>query len=379
MNSPITLKSSSYAGLAGALASSVPPLSIMADLLSWQPVQYTPLVWRNAFDAQLERQASEIFAQLELDGWLAQGLALLPESARRRFLRAPSVAMLLRRHAGNQFDGRLFAELILAELATCGILLELPESLWSARGDQFLDQSAPLRWTLSGPTLGDTGITLDLASPFQFPDDEFGIATTIPHNSAELEIVTSKLLNSIAELRQHCAPALALVTTFTEVLALRREPEQALSFYSSTFSGYPGLVRLTNGHLPGADISALVEAMVHEAIHCILHVNEELEEPFVRVEEANHTKVVSSWTGSTIRLQSYIHACVVWYGVYWLWSIEGFASGSAQVQVELLRQRAYRGFQHRSISEALEQFSHLLSPSIKELLHELEERMLSLA
>lgn len=351
----------------------------MADLLCWQPVSFTPLTWRDAFDAQLERRVSAIFAQSQFDDCVAQSLALLPESKRRRFLRAPAVATLLRRHVSNPFDAQLFAELVLAELAAAGVATELPESLWTARGDRFLDRSAPESWTLPGATLGDTGMAVDEASSFQFPDDEFGIEATVPHDGRELEIVAGRALTAIAALRRACAPALSLVTTLTEVLALRREPAEATAFHSSTFCGYPGLVRFTNAHLPDIDTVALAEGLVHEAIHCVLHVHEELEEPFVRTAEANHTKVVSPWTGATIRLQSYIHACAVWYGVYWLWSMDGFAAEDSSEHVQTLRQRAQRGFRHRPISAGLSPFNHLLTNSIKGLLQELEARMLCLA
>lgn len=377
MNGEISPSSDSWDGTTDSLLDiGVPPLGSLADLLSWRPVHFTPLAWRDAFDTYLERRASVIFAQLDLDGCLAQSLAMLPESGRRRFLRAPAVATLLRRHVGNQFDGQIFAELVLAEFAAAGIATELPESMWTAHGNRFLDLSAPERWTLLGATLGDTGIAVDAASSFQFPDDEFGLSATVPHDGGELDMVMCRMLAAVSALSQACAPALELVSTLTEALALRREPTEAMSFYSSTFSGYMGLVRFTNAHLPGVDTAELVEALVHEAIHCILHVHEELEGPFVGTAEANHTKVVSPWTGATIRLQSYIHACIVWYGVYWLWSIEGFAAGSSNGQIERLRQRAQFGFRHRPISLGLASFSHLLTKSIKGLLQELEERML---
>ncbi len=356
---------------------SVPPLSGMADLLCWQPVRFAPLAWRDAFDAHLESRASSIFAQSESDDCLAQSLALLPQSARRRFLRAPAVAAILQRHEGNKFDGQLFAELLLAELAAVGVATELPQSRWTARGDRFLNRSAPERWTLPGTVLGDTRIAVDEESSFQFPDDEFGIAETVPHDTRELEVVVGRVLTAVAALRNACAPALALVTALTEVLALRREPAEAKAFYSSTFSGCPGLVRLTNAHLPNVDTATLVEALVHEAIHCILHLHEELEEPFVRTAEANHAKVVSPWTGATIRLQSYIHACAVWYGIYWLWSMDGFVTGDVRARAETLRQRAYGGFQHYPVSVGLAPFDGLLTKSIKEFLQELEERMLA--
>lgn len=356
----------------------IPPLNSLPDLLSWRSIHFAPLAWRNAFDAYLEKRAGVVFRHSDLDGCLAQSLTMLPENKRRRFLRTPSVAMLLRRHISNQFDAQLFAELVLTELATAGIATELPRSMWTARGDRFLNLSTPECWTFPEVNLGDTDIAIDTASSIQFPDDEFGLPATVPYDGEELEMVIHRILTAVSALHQACAPGLELVTTTTEVLALRREPAKATSFYSSTFPSCMGLVRFANAHLSDVDTAALIEALVHEAIHCILHIHEEIEEPFVRAVEANHIKVVSPWTGATIRLQSYIHACIVWYGVYWLWSMEGFASEDTNRRVEILRQRAQHGFQCRPISIGLVPFSHLLTESIKGLLREVEERMLAI-
>jgi hypothetical protein len=357
----------------------VPHLVAMADLLRWAPADWDPLDWRIAFEKQLERRISSVLNESEPDACIEECLALLAEKTRRRFLSAPAVAAMLRRHVGDQFDGRLFARMLLAELGVAGHAVELPESLWTARGDRWLDLRAPERWAFSTVKLGDTGIALDVASSFPFPDDEFGIAETAPHNSVELEIAIRKVLAAIEALRDACPPALALVSSVVEVLALRRETANATAFYSSTFPGCPGLVRLTNTHLPETGTRLIVEALVHEAIHCILHIHEELEEPFVRKEEHSHAKITSPWTGAPIRLQSYIHACAVWYGIYWLWSAEGFAAGPSSGEVDFLKQRACRGFQYHPVSRGLAPFGHLLNDSIKVLLCKLEERMLQVS
>jgi hypothetical protein len=357
---------------------SPPPLGAMTDLLSWWPTRFAPLAWREAFDVQLERRASAMFAKFGPDDCLAEALGLLPTTSRQRFLRAPAVATILRRGVNDQFDSRRFAELLLAELAAAGVVAELPESGWTPRGDRFLDRSAPERWRLPGAVLSYTSIDLDEESLFKFPDDEFGTAATVPHVTQEREVVKGRVLTAIAEMRQACALALDLVTTIIEVLALRREPTNATAFYSSTFCSYPGLVRFTNTHLPYADTAAIMEALVHEAIHCILHVHEEIEGAFLLTAEADQRTVVSPWTGATIHLQSYIHACAVWYGIYWLWSREGFGSGIPRWRVEMLRTRAQRGFQHHPVRAGLMPFSNFLTESIKDLLQELEGRMLSL-
>jgi hypothetical protein len=347
----------------------------VAELLRWRPARVPLRAWRDAFEEHLEQRACSIFTRSEANRCLGESLALLPASTRRRFLRAPAVSTLLGGPSGGPFDARHFAGLLFAELAAAGVAAGLPASCWSARGDRFLDRSAPQSWSFPGATVGDTGIAIDEGSSFRFPDDEFGLTATQPHDRRELEIAVERVLAAAASLGRGSPPALAFVTTFIEVLALRREP-QPVSFHSSTFPGFAGLVRFTNAHLADLDTPALMEALVHESIHGILHFHEELDGHFVRPLQAT-CKIVSPWTGAIIGLRSYVHACAVWYGIHELWSLEGFAEGEHHEHARTLGQRARSGFEHRPVSVGLAPFDHLLTTSIKQLLLEIEERMLS--
>jgi hypothetical protein len=149
----------------------------------------------------------------------------------------------------------------------------------------------------------------------------------------------------------------------------------AAAYQSSTFFGYPGLVRFTNTHLPDVDIPAVIEALVHEAIHCVLHVHEECAEPFVPRDAVTRATVVSPWTGATILLPSYIHACAVWYGLYWLWSDARSWDGVPQRRVEEMRHRARVGFERHPASVGLKPFRGLLSASVVGVLEEMEESL----
>jgi hypothetical protein len=244
-----------------------------------------------------------------------------------------------------------------------------------AGGGRVLDRSAPWSWTAPETTLEDTGIAVDTAGAFAFPDDEPGHAATRPHTGPELAIAIRRLRTAVAALRRASPPALEFVTAFTDVLALRANPGPA-RFHSSTFPGFVGLVRFTNAHLAGVDTAAIIEALVREAIHGILHVHEQVQGPLVRPTHAS-CKIMSPWSGATIELRSYVHACAIWYGIHHLWSLHGFASGEIGERAETLRQRARAGFDHRPVSFRLAPFAHLLAPGVRHLLWEFEERVLS--
>lgn len=352
-----------------------PPLAELPDVLAWRPTTSHPRVWRDAFDIRLRWLADQVCGQDDSDGALAASLSLLSEDQLRRFLRAPVVAMLLCSPIATS-RGELIAEYLQAELAALGLMSTLPRSTWTPRGDRFLDVSDRSTWTEPERTLAETRIAIDVQSSFEFPDDDFGLSNTKPHEDHEKTVVLQRLGRSAAALAERCPPAWELVTTMIEVLALRRHGETT-GFGSSTFSECPGLVRFTNAHLPSVESPDLMESLVHEAIHCVLHIHEELTEPFVTNDAADPT-VTSPWTGATIRLQSYVHACAVWYGIYWLWSSQPPAAESAAL-VYRLRQTALAGFLRRPASKGLRPLSHLLSDSAREFLDELEQRMLGFA
>ena len=198
----------------------------------------------------------------------------------------------------------------------------------------------------------------------------------MPHDPAEYAFAVKKVTQGLDALADVSPCALELVVSLIEVLALRREEPESPDFYSSTFPGCPGLVRFTNTHRDETDLYELIEGLVHESIHCLLHVYEEIQGPFVRKQDDSHRKVQSPWSGTTIRLQSYVHACAVWYGLYWLWSHHDFAAGPCADRVAVMRQRAGFGFQFRPVSVVLAAYRPLLSNEVWPFLLELEDRML---
>jgi hypothetical protein len=369
----------------GSPAKPYSPLVIVADILKWNASPDEALAWKHAFDTLLEVRAGHLISLTDEDGCLRPALTLLPTEVRKRFLRAPAVsALLLRRdekgcRVEDKFNGQRFSELLIAELVLAGALSENPVPCWSAHGDCFVERSGSADVRCRHSFLGRTTILVDSDSPFHFPDEEDGVSAITIYDQRERAIVEERLLESFERLLRSCAQGLNLVTTFVDVVALRRKlramEKTSNGFYSSTFWGYPSLVRLTNSHLPEVSTEMLMEAAVHEAIHCLLHVYEELESPFVVTSEGERLPIVSPWTGVTIPLRSYIHACAVWYGIYWLWSTVQENQPCDNERVHTLRERALRGFYMQPVTVGLAGFECLLTENATLLLHEMERRM----
>jgi hypothetical protein len=125
------------------------------------------------------------------------------------------------------------------------------------------------------------------------------------------------------------------------------------------------------------DVAQLAEALVHEATHSFLFMFEEAHERFVG-EDLSGEAVRSPWTGKTLRLDAYVHACVVWYGLYWLWTEAGATEEVSPEQRDALRIKARSGFSDRPVTQGLKAVIDRISPPAVVLLREIEDRMTDL-
>jgi hypothetical protein len=358
----------------GAAAATRFPVSTVVEACRLEPGGPDVREWRGWFEDALEERIGALARTYPAYTPVAQALDLLAPEVRRAFLRAPAVSSLLL-HGDDEPDvcAGLVEGLNMGELVVLGLVPQLPgEVHWSARGDRRVPSAG------AEPALGGTNVALDVESPFRFPDDEFGIeGGTVPYDPAELARATALIEESVGVLGA-IEPARALVDTFVEVLALRRETGETHGFQSSTFSGLVGLVRLTNAHLDGISATLAGEVLVHEATHGMLYMHEELCEPFVVVESARNASATSPWTGATIALHSLLHACLVWYAIHSYWSgllAEG-ACDDAEARTRIAV--ALRGFKARPAAALLDGQAALMSAGATDLLEQLDAAMVDL-
>jgi len=354
------------------------PIVDVLTTLTWAEGTADLALWRATYESVLEARLHTRLATNDDYACIVQALDLLPPATRQRFLRAPAVSsLLLQGDERGDIEAGLLATLVMAELAARGSIGNGAEPTWTARGGRVgglmlppgsLESAGPER------LLAGTEIVLDVASPFVFPDDEFGIEHTVIYGPTELRAVEERLLAAVEILRALPA-ALPFAETFIEVLAMRRELKETVAFYTSSFSGLIGLSRFTNAHVGSVDTALLAEGLLHESTHGMLYLYEEVTGPFVLEPEANRIAVTSPWTGATIRLQSLVHACAVWYGTYWFLQ-RALDCGLVSTDRSFQRMEMARlGFRRRPVTSALAVHAPLLTPSIFEFLGEIEDAM----
>jgi hypothetical protein len=111
---------------------------------------------------------------------------------------------------------------------------------------------------------------------------------------------------------------------------------------------------------------------MHEAIHHSLYMAE-LSSPMVLDSAAcAEIRPLSPWTGNLLTVHSYLHACLVWFGLLRLWSRPGAEQLGVEAvgaRLEVLRGGFARGSLVTPIADALPG----LAPWVPALLEELLE------
>ncbi|MBZ5492077.1 MAG: hypothetical protein LAO76_14185 [Acidobacteriia bacterium] len=113
--------------------------------------------------------------------------------------------------------------------------------------------------------------------------------------------------------------AYAFSRQYTEVLVFRYESQYPADFSSGSFQTLPGFSLICNCHLTTATEAVLADAIIHEAIHSIIYQFESFGEPLRRKGKRTNFQVVSPWTGTTLGVESFAQACLVWFGLLHFW------------------------------------------------------------
>ena len=105
---------------------------------------------------------------------------------------------------------------------------------------------------------------------------------------------------------------------FNLAVVLQKDPDSS-SFSSGSTRQFVGRSCLGNPQL--ANAADIANAVVHEAIHSLLYMQEIQREWVLDPDLTEHVpRVFSPWTGRKLALRPYLQACFVWYGLLHFWS-----------------------------------------------------------
>ena len=278
----------------------------------------------------------------------------LPTSSQQRLLLAPRFYSLLRSKSEpeiNEIDS--FREFLDLERYLCNQDNDRPGGSWTALGDFYfapekpVEEQAPACTSslsfqgemFKAPTLGS--IVVDGLRPFsktEFPDP---VGDVTNHTPEEVEFIKARLEQSLEQIGRISPTARAAVEALVRVISLVRVPKAKKGTQSFSNKPVVGRMGLANADSDWWSISKIADAIVHEAIHALIYKIELTDSLYLddSVEHESFT-AVSPWSGRTLPLHSFVHACFVWFG---LWNFWGLASPE-EYQAAELRNRAANGF-----------------------------------
>jgi hypothetical protein len=320
-----------------------PDLTTFVQNLSWAPALLSCCrSWSADYEDRLEARLRECCGHDPQGDWLYRAFLALDADLRQAFLASPEVAGQLLPPAQRP-----------PSLAALGRVLVHVLSRGheaAARDPELADMLRPF-----GSDHGDVyGVPLDFDSAFAFPARCGGeVLSLLPPGCRDQ--ARRAVGDALEALRPMRPVAFDFVTGLTVRLAVRAEEAQPGRFTSGSYGQYPGLTLLTNPLAPTADIAALIDALVHEAIHSALFRYEAVHGPLTRESTPTEVALCSPWSGRPLGCNQYVHACFVWFGLRSLW--EGWPQDTDQALAERARQlheRAALGFRAGAVEALLE-------------------------
>jgi hypothetical protein len=345
----------------------------VTSILRWDSATDETASLRAAFEDGIEATvASNAFSEAIGTG-LARALWSLPRPRLKEVLRSPQfVAQIIRwRRDGIPVDTAFVSEAILAELVLEGHVSDLPVAIWSVRGDVKLAPEDGVLRRRQTPWLIANRLAIDDGSLQTFPYDGESEKLLLPLDESASKSVRELLAACMSKLSASVLPASRFTERLLTQVSLRFEPGAPTKVNSSSFSQYIGLALFVNPHLPRVDVEKLTDSIVHEAIHSMLFMLEEVESPFLLNRLSAKIMVTSPWSGNVINLHAYLHACLVWYGLYWLWHHASLTGNFSVERCKALKEKARSGFLHGP-SQLIAQYQELCSPQIMSYLQMVE-------
>jgi hypothetical protein len=249
--------------------------------------------------------------------------------------------------------------------------------VWGALGDCVVLPEGEL---VAAPTL-ESGIPLDLDSP-QAATDDVGHPLK-GKEAAEAPIPVEARTELVERLNLACAGIAAVsdaihsfVVQYTKVLVLQSRPGKAFS--SGSTGEHIGRTLLINPHAPYVDEAELAEALVHEAIHSLLYMQEAvapwiLDAPQYAVE----SNIISPWTGRPLPMRPFLQACFVWYGLTHFWGQAGragsFPADRARSRLRIAATGFFRADLTASIPGACRD---VIAPAVLESIDRMQQHIL---
>jgi hypothetical protein len=346
----------------------------LVEIMTWRKVSDMPARLRASYEKMLRDLLASIATADEDARAILDALALLPEPQQRAFLRAPLVASrLLGRRDGEPLTPGPIVKSLMAELALAGIDCELPEPAWAVLGNRRAGPGlAPQAATAA--LIPGTNIAIDTCGPIDFSVGD--LRPLVHPTQAQRASIEQKLKEAARGIAATSRPAFGCWQQSVDAVALRTLVKPAASITSVALRYNARVTLLVNAHVPEVDAAELAGLLLHEAIHAMLFMWEETFGHFVVDRAAaDDVRLASPWTGRPLKLSAFIHACMVWYGMYWFWKVASQRNHWPADRTREFMKAARRGFESGPLLAVLSGHMSFLSAGIVAALADIDTRM----
>ena len=295
-------------------------LSLMPELLEWQ--QRDSLIgqacsihvrWAYSALAELQREFKVPYLS---------SVRSLPVGQQQQLLLSPAFFKCLWNSSEASRRDEL-AGFISTEQRRADLPVLTTPSTWSARGDFMASQQydeghdgqivrPPIR------ALGQIAV-------------DFGSPHALDHYPAEFGLVAAaigvertaftKIDGALSAMKSISSSAYKNWVSHTQVVAFVSTPAEPSRTIAMSTCELIGRVCLLNIESAEWTTEKLLNSLVHESIHGLLYKIELAEPLYIVRRDAWRLKLVSPWSGRTLYLHSFVHACFVWFGLFKFWQL----------------------------------------------------------
>jgi hypothetical protein len=360
-------------------------LTNVVEWLSWTSRGERP-AWLSSFDAYLhhaserlaEVLASQRAAAPSMVADIQRLLAAASDGVYVRFVTAPEVTNRLFWGRPSTETLAFFVAALETELAAAGLMPATERTGWSALGDVFVASDG----RVERPFTIDGLMPLDIGSPHAetmaqsegFVDA--GTPETRSFDAEELARLRLSLASTSRAIHAVNPEVSAFVETFNRVVILQKDPGAPDLFASGSTGQYIGRAFLANPHLPALGEAQLADAIVHEAIHGLLYMEEALQPWVLDPALYNFEPVLTSpWTGNRLAVRPFLQACFVWYGLTHFFADAMQTSQFPDARARNRLRVATTGFLEQRFEVILRDYTDRLAPELVTAISTMQERI----
>lgn len=290
---------------------------VILDILSWKTNGGTRAYLEELKSKNINFVLNELAVRvqrMEHGNSVIGKIQSLPPKQFARLIRAPAFRNALASASDVEFE-RKIASWVTAEFLTVD-QFECKLPVETALGDFSFSEQRTERALTSHSLIIDSLRQAD-SYALSYSGSESAIDTYRKLSTEELYAFSAKCDSSLSRIQATNAPCYLFVVELVRTL-FPVVDDLNVAFRGS--SDMNALGRIVHYNPANENVSSfeMAVSIVHEAVHTFLYMHEEQQPFFLNTERAHTVYVKSPWTGRSLHLRGFAHACFVWFAIYHL-------------------------------------------------------------